>query len=90
MKSGDFRFKLGDFVKRGDVLSNCGNSGRSPEPHIHFQVQTIPKVGARTLDYPIASYILRRGTDFDLKIFEVPNEGDLIRNPEINPLLKQA
>ena len=90
LKSGDFRFKTGDFVKRGDVLSNCGNSGRSPEPHIHFQVQTIPKVGARTLDYPIASYILRRGTDFDLKIFEVPKEGDLIRNPEINPLLKQA
>ncbi|MBP6401115.1 MAG: urea transporter [Bacteroidia bacterium] len=90
LKSGDFKYKTGDFVKRGEIVGLCGNSGRSPEPHIHFQVQNTAKVGSQTMDYPIASYILRKGSFFDLKIFEKPNEGDLIRNPEINPLLKNA
>lgn len=30
--------QVGDTVKRGQVLGQCGNSGNSSEPHIHFQV----------------------------------------------------
>ncbi|MEZ4298031.1 MAG: M23 family metallopeptidase [Polyangiaceae bacterium] len=33
------RVRVGDHVRRGDVLGECGNSGHSTEPHIHFQVQ---------------------------------------------------
>jgi urea transporter len=44
-------------VRRGDVLGYCGNSGRSPEPHLHFQVQATPYVGARTLAYPLAYFL---------------------------------
>lgn len=29
----------GDAVSRGDVVGECGNSGMSTEPHLHFQVQ---------------------------------------------------
>lgn len=29
---------LGDKVETGDVLGNCGNSGNSSEPHIHYHV----------------------------------------------------
>lgn len=90
LKAGSLKFKNGDYVKRGEIIGLCGNSGRSPEPHIHFQVQMDPKVGAKTFDYPVASYILRKGTEFQLKIFEKPNEGESIRNPEINPLLNNA
>jgi len=39
----------GQIVQRGDVLGYCGNSGRSPVPHIHYQLQSNPALGAPTL-----------------------------------------
>ena len=49
--------KVGDYVRRGDIIGTCGNSGRSPEPHLHFQVQATPYVGSRTLAYPLAYFM---------------------------------
>ncbi len=37
-----FQVKVGDYVKRGDVLAKVGNSGNTNGPHIHFQVQRGP------------------------------------------------
>ena len=34
-----FKVKVGDQVKRKDVLAKVGNSGNTNGPHIHFQVQ---------------------------------------------------
>ncbi len=36
---GSFEVKEGDFVKRGQVIGKCGNSGHSTEPHLHFHIQ---------------------------------------------------
>ncbi len=36
------KVKVGDFVKKGQVIGKCGNSGHSTEPHIHFHVQDHP------------------------------------------------
>ncbi|MEI7502602.1 MAG: urea transporter [Paludibacter sp.] len=52
LKKGSFKFTKGEFVKRGDLVAQCGNSGRSPEPHLHFQVQVSPLLGSKTLNYP--------------------------------------
>ena len=49
--------KTGDHVRRGDIIGTCGSSGRSPEPHLHFQVQATPYVGSRTLAYPLAYFV---------------------------------
>lgn len=37
-RKDSIQVKSGDPVKRGQVLGECGNSGNSSEPHIHFQV----------------------------------------------------
>jgi murein DD-endopeptidase MepM/ murein hydrolase activator NlpD len=46
----------GQWVERGQVLGRCGNSGYSPQPHIHLQVQAAPAVGAVTLPFSLASW----------------------------------
>ncbi|KAB3525741.1 M23 family metallopeptidase [Alkaliphilus serpentinus] len=39
---GTFEVNKGDFVKRGQVIGKCGNSGHSTEPHLHFHFQDHP------------------------------------------------
>ena len=62
IKQGSYKVAIGDYVYRGQWLANCGNSGRSPEPHIHFQLQTTPHVGSKTLKYPLA-YFMEKAPD---------------------------
>ena len=38
MQPGSLRVKVGDKVRRGQVIGLVGNSGNSTEPHLHFQV----------------------------------------------------
>jgi urea transporter len=90
LRQGTFRVTKGAFVKRGDLLANCGNSGRSPEPHVHFQVQTSPVVGARTIDYPFAYYYKRNKTTDELQQFSKPTQGDIISGVDISTLLYNA
>ncbi|MEO1924283.1 MAG: urea transporter [Nautiliaceae bacterium] len=52
--------KVGDYVKYGDVLGKCGNSGYSPEPHIHIQAQKYPYLGSETVPFKFVEYIKNR------------------------------
>ena len=90
LKKGSFKVTKGDYVRRGDVLANCGNSGRSPEPHIHLQVQTIPVLGAKTIDYPFAYYHQHKGREIQLNQFKKPDESDKISGVIDNALLKNT
>lgn len=90
LKAGSVRVKKGDFVRKGDLLASCGNSGRSHEPHLHFQVQTTGVSGAKTLAYPIAYYFLHNENNKILKQFTIPSEGDHISNITADPLLRAS
>ncbi len=57
LKKGSVRVKAGDRVLRGSLLGQCGNSGYSPQPHIHIHVQASPKVGSPTLPFKFVSYV---------------------------------
>jgi len=50
------RVKKGDWVERGVVLGLCGNSGYSPQPHIHVQVQATDTIGAASMPFSFVSY----------------------------------
>lgn len=39
LRRGSVRVKKGDKVKAGDRLGDCGNSGHSSEPHLHYHLQ---------------------------------------------------
>jgi hypothetical protein len=47
LQKGSIVVTLDQQVKRGDLLGRCGNSGQSPEPHLHMHVQD-------RVEFPIA------------------------------------
>ena len=91
LRAGAFRVKKGDFVRQGEILGLCGNSGRSPEPHLHFQVQSTPLPGARPFEYPVSYYLVKneKGTQ-KLRSFSAPSQGERISNVMTSVLLKES
>ncbi len=51
--------EVGQRVTAGSFLGNCGNSGRSPVPHLHVHVQSGPHVGAPTLPFVMKHFVER-------------------------------
>ncbi len=90
IKKGSFRVKKGDTVKQGDLLAYVGNSGRSPVPHIHFQIQATPQIGSKTIKYPISSYVLKKKKGFIFETASYPELNDLVSNVKTNENLKKA
>ncbi len=57
-KQNSIRVKPGQHVVKGTLLGQCGNSGYSPQPHIHLHVQLLPNLGAPTVPFNLASYLV--------------------------------
>ena len=90
IKKDSIRVAPGQFVRRGEVIALVGNSGRSPEPHLHFQLQSVGFVGAHSMPYPFASFINIDHSKRKLIEFAVPNEGTFVDNVQVQPLIQQA
>lgn len=90
LKYHSLEVKVGDLVKKGQLLGRCGNSGRSPYPHLHFQFQVTPHIGSKTLDYPFGHYLLKEENSFTLENFEFPKSGQVIASPVVNAVLAKA
>jgi hypothetical protein len=57
LQPGSLRVKLGEKVRRGQVLGLVGNSGNSTEPHLHFHIENASSpLGAEGLPYSLASF----------------------------------
>lgn len=90
LRKGSIKVNEGDKVRYGQVIAQCGNSGRSPYPHLHFQVQEFPFIGSATIDYPVSNYVLHRNSTFSFRTHTVPEKEDKVSNIEVNDLLKNA
>jgi hypothetical protein len=70
-------------VERGALLGLCGNSGYSPQPHIHIQAQATEQVGAPTLPFSFVAY--QAGGAFHAN--DTPASGALVESlPAETPL----
>jgi murein DD-endopeptidase MepM/ murein hydrolase activator NlpD len=89
LKFHSIEVKEGDRVKQGQLLGKCGNSGRSPYPHLHFQFQSTPYIASPTLEYPLGHYLLK-GEKYTFETFSYPKKGQIVANPAKNDLLSKA
>lgn len=90
LKKDSIKVKEGDNVRKGDKIGTCGNSGRSPEPHIHFQVQSTPYIGSKTLKYPICYYISVEDKKPVFHSFDYPEQGQIVSRVSTTKLIKNA
>jgi murein DD-endopeptidase MepM/ murein hydrolase activator NlpD len=92
MQPGSLRVKLGDKVRRGQVLGLLGNTGNSSEPHLHFQIcNANSELGSEGLPYAFPSYEVQ-GKGWTWKSseshnnpvkheMEIPLEDEVVRFP---------
>jgi len=76
--------KVGDYVYQGQVIAKCGNSGYSPEPHIHIQVQKYAVLGSETLPFVFSEYFVGG----KLKFNALPKKDEIVKSVLINKAMQ--
>lgn len=80
----------GSRVTPGQVLALCGNSGRSPQPHLHMHVQLTSFVGDRTVPFHLAGVIESISKTQTFLLNAQPKEGASVLSPTKNTALRRA
>jgi len=88
--SDSITVNIGDYVEQGQQIASCGNSGRSPFPHLHFQLQATPYIGSKTLEYPISNYLVKSIKTEKLIDFGIPKKDEFLLNFEQNAFISNA
>jgi len=92
LQPGSLRVKLGDKVRRGQVVGLVGNTGNSTEPHLHFHVSNgSSPLGSEGLPYQLKSFEVEgRGTEWkpsdakgapEVHTLEIPLENEVVKFP---------
>jgi urea transporter/murein DD-endopeptidase MepM/ murein hydrolase activator NlpD len=80
LQHGSITVKTGDLLARGDQVALCGNSGRSPFPHLHFQMQMSPLPGAPGIPFSFENFtVIRDGRESFVSKGDIA-EGEVLFN----------
>jgi murein DD-endopeptidase MepM/ murein hydrolase activator NlpD len=101
LRQGSVSVTAGNWVRAGDALGTCGNSGRSPQPHLHVHVQAGIAAGAATLPFhldnvlrravsPAPTFPRRRGDELEWRLACVPDQGDRVQAARTDAILAGA
>jgi urea transporter len=66
LRQGSVVVNVGDYVNPGAALGNCGNSGRSPQPHLHLSLVSGEFPGAATLPFHLVGVLMRTRQEKDV------------------------
>lgn len=89
LRQGSIEVQLGAVVRVGDRLAACGNSGRSPQPHLHLHVQTGPTPGEATLPFHLDNVDLGQPRPC-WRLASTPDQGESVRAARMDPALIHA
>lgn len=90
LKKGSITVVKGQYVRKGELLASCGNSGRSPYPHLHFQFQSLGELGAATLNYPFSAFLTDTNHQLQFHSASQPKLSETVLNNQIVDLLDVA
>ncbi len=95
LQPGSLRVKVGDKVRRGQVLGLVGNTGNSTEPHLHFHVSNSPEpLGAEGFPYAVPAFEVQGSTEVqgdeikaqlaapgksEKRTMAIPADGEIVR-----------
>lgn len=84
LKEKSIKVTAGQEIKKGEILAACGNSGRSPYPHIHLQFQSFPQLGSPSIGFEFSNLIVDiTGKDSSVQAYiqtGIIEEGFIVRN----------
>jgi urea transporter len=86
---GSVAVVAGQPVREGAYLGNCGNSGRSPVPHLHLHVQAGALPGAATVPF-VMKHFIERDAATGLETYHlsgVPQQACVLRPATPSPAL---
>ena len=79
LKLGSITVKVGDKVKRGQIIGLCGNSGNSSEAHLHYHLQNTPIIQDGTgIKCYFEKVIVIDGGDRKAKMNYSPMKGEVV------------
>jgi len=83
LRQHSIKVKEGDHITPGDQLAACGNSGRSPQPHVHLQVQREAMLGSPTQPFHLTSVLVRDEKEqMEYQLVARPQEGHSVQAAE--------
>ncbi len=85
LKKDSLLVKKGDFVKVGQQLAKCGNSGYSQEPHLHLNVQKTAKLGEANMPFHLLNY----SANSEINFHRSPQENEIIAPLNINQISRK-
>lgn len=80
LKKGSIIVVPNQSIQKGQHIAQCGNSGHSPYPHLHMQIQSQPFIGSTTIEYPLMDIVYKTTSDNQFKKCSIPNENDTVCN----------
>lgn len=92
LQPGSLRVKVGDKVRRGQVVGLVGNTGNSTEPHLHFHISNAPEpLGAEGYPYALPSFQVegamelqgdeikaKTGAKIETRTLAIPADGEVV------------
>jgi len=86
LMQGSVLVRPGEYVQRDQIIAKCGNSGYSPLPHIHIQVQPGARGPYKTLPFLFDTYITKE----KIVYHDLPAEDEEIENLPVDPMRKMS